>query len=205
MMSDDMRRNLALIILALAVVLLASCPNPTGSGSSVRAVILKADVDGYVDDSPAEDFGSALMYVNEDELDGDDSVILIQFDSSDLPTGKVIIAASLKILCVSGPEFLDTITVYGVNQTWDEGIVDYAAASAGPFVDTKTEPVARDVTSQDTGNILSWSIKEIVQKWATDGGNYGLILKSTSVDPGGQTEFSATEGDKKPKLEIWYK
>ena len=205
MISGNMSRLLKPAALVLGLLLLASCPNPDGSGDTLKTVTVKPVLDGYVDDAPAEDFDSGLVYVNEDIVSGDDSVVLVKFDSADLPLGKTVIAASLKVRCVTGPDSLDTITAYRIKQLWDEGTIDHAAAGLPAFLDEDTPSKDRDVTSQDSGEDLTWSIREIVQEWVEGRLNYGLILKSTSADPGGQTVLSAKEGEKSPQLEIWYK
>jgi hypothetical protein len=175
-----MYRLLKAAALATGLLLLASCPNPDNSGGGApKVVTIKPIVDGYVDDGsvtpdPTEDFDSDLMYINIDES-SDRSLVLMKFDTADLPFGHLIITAQLKLFCDTGPDSLDTIQAYRMS-----------------------------LTTLDGGETIIWDVTNIVETWAA-GQNNGLLIESNPKDSGGQTVLSTREGEKSPKLEIVYR
>ena len=141
---------------------------------------------------PNNNYGSA----NELSV-GSDSETYIKFDLSSIPSGSVIISATLKLYqynSVSGVE----ICVHRVTGSWSESSITW---NNKPSYDSQSE-----ACSDSAGQYqwTEWDITDLVQGWV-DGSydNHGLVL----VSSGDMVQFYSrewSEADKRPKLTVEY-
>jgi hypothetical protein len=170
---------------------------------STRAIV--AAQDAYVlSTAPGVNFGAQPELRSEWRTGGvaAESVALVRFDVSDLPTNTAIVSAWLGMV-LSGTQDTakEVVGVHEVVAPWDEMAVTWSLSptfAAGPLTTADVPTV--------TERHAWWDITPLMVQWvANPSGNLGLALvMENRVDPGSYRVFGSREGGIPPMVTFVY-
>ena len=177
-----------------------------------------ASQDTYIELKPPNDtknFGTSTSLVADRET-ADLQRVLVQFDLSAIPANATINSATLKMQATQIGGALN-IGVYGIQESWSEGVKDGASdaanwterATATPWTSAggTFDPTAVASINTNAVGQHSWDITSLVQAWV-DGSNTNNGVMIGSPDGGGNRTVTydsrETVGGTAPVLVIDY-
>ena len=171
-------------------------------GTGPTTITLFPTIDTYIveDASQAnQSFASAqVLRVGRDEFT-QETLSLLRFDLSNIPSDAVITDAVFQAWLESGETAAETICIHRVTADWNETVT----WNSQPTIDDQC------VTSQSIGNDFgqtqSWpDLHALVVPWLTgDVSNFGIAMRTTTTNAADKT-FQSSEGNIRPQLVITY-
>jgi len=188
-----MNRLICLTILAW-VILTAVSLQLTPIQASSTTVTLNPIADAFTWSSHPD-----TNYGGENYLTVDDGYkrIYIKFNLSSIPSGSVIISATLKLYdyCTTSYE----VCVYPASADWSESTITW---NNQPDYNSSLQSCST-TSSSATGSWVSWDVTDIVKEWIEGNlENHGFVLKASGS---GSDQFRSKEySSNKPQLIIEY-
>ncbi len=175
-------------------------------------------VDGYTGTRDTEIRSSAannnLGKATSMSMDGKpDSAVLLGWDVSTIPTGSVIVSASIELFVTNGSR--DTFNVYALDRAWDELSATWLRASSSVFWSSLGAQGNGDLASLPVGQVTGRSIGTtafelnelglaMIQSWIDDPqSNHGLIFQNYGAGDGLDIASSeVSQWSRRPKLKL---
>jgi len=162
-------------------------------------------IEGYVDANTGDSYDMWVGY--DDSLDPNARIVrgLVNFDLSSVPDGATIQNATLRIYYMGHwefPDWVDTITAYQVQGTWQEMSVTW---NNKPGFGNRYGDV--DVVADGNWGWRELDVTDLVQDWV-DGAypNRGIMLRGEEASgaESSRRSFYTREGDYPPELVVTY-
>jgi hypothetical protein len=156
-------------------------------------VTLLPSVDGYVDDTPAVDFGSNILWINPPSPPI--SVPIMRFNSSQFP--EKVISAELYLWITTAPSPETDILAFAIVEEWSPTTIDFSVLISGTFFDQST---VASVTVPD-GFFNGYVVLDVTEIFEImiEAGNHGICLETTAS----AMNLHSTRGANPPKLVLY--
>jgi hypothetical protein len=166
--------------------------NPGDPKENIPTVTITPAVDGYVDDTPAVDFGGNILWLNPSPAPV--SMALMRFDGGEFPEN--VVSAELHLWVTTAPSPATDILIYPIVEDWSPSTINWSKMTSGTFLDLI---VGSAVTVPD-GFYDGYVVLNVMEVYEVmiQTGNRGFYLEATNS----AMNLHSSRGAHPPKLVI---